>query len=62
MNSVLSVGAFQALKTQLRQPAHAVTSVPRPSSPVASMCRGQPPSASRAARKAGVCFWWRASK
>src|SRR5207249_3692007 len=56
INSVLSVGAFQALKTQPRQPAQAVTSVPRPSSPVASMCSGQPPSASSAARKAGDCF------
>src|SRR5207244_7641381 len=62
INSVLSVGAFQALKTQPRQPAQAVTSVPRPSSLVASMCSGQPPSASSAARKAGDCFWCKASR
>ncbi len=50
MVSARSVGIFQAPRTQRRQPANATSKVPRPSSPVASMWSGQPPSAARAAR------------
>ena len=48
MTSARSVGTFQAPSTQRRHPASTTSSVPRPSSPVASRCSGQPPSCSRA--------------
>ena len=49
MSSALSVEIFHAPSTHWRQPAITNSSVPRPSSPVASTCMGQPPSLASAA-------------
>ncbi len=62
MTSARSVGIFQAPRTQRRQPASAQSSVPRPSSPVASTWSGQPPSFSSAACSSSAHASWSASR